>query len=126
MKKLINAPDKVVDEALAGMAAAHPDLIRIESPNIVVRKDAPRKGKVGIIWPGDAPMQILADRCNGLAPSVMTGPHHGGPVDRRSALAVPRGRPVIPCGSSGGLGRSDPHLAQRWHRPGARPGDRAT
>ena len=52
MKKLINAPDKVVDEALAGMAAAHPDLIRIESPNIVVRKDAPRKGKVGIISGG--------------------------------------------------------------------------
>jgi len=52
MKKLINAPDKVVDEALAGMAAAHPDLVRIESPNIVVRKDAPRKGKVGIISGG--------------------------------------------------------------------------
>src|SRR5438876_2671110 len=52
MKKLINAPDKVVDEALAGMAAAHPDLIRIESPNVVVRKDAPRKGKVGVISGG--------------------------------------------------------------------------
>src|SRR5438034_3102008 len=52
MKKLINAPDKVVDEALAGMASAHPDLIRIESPNIVVRKDAPRTGKVGVISGG--------------------------------------------------------------------------
>jgi dihydroxyacetone kinase-like protein len=52
MKKLINAPDKVVDEALAGMAAAHPDLIRVESPNIIVRKDAPRKGKVGVISGG--------------------------------------------------------------------------
>src|SRR6266498_3435683 len=52
MKKLINSPDAVVDEALAGMAAAHPDLIRIESPNIVVRKDAPRQGKVGVISGG--------------------------------------------------------------------------
>ena len=52
MKKLINAPDSVVDEALAGMAAAHPDLIRVEVPNIIVRKDAPRKGKVGIISGG--------------------------------------------------------------------------
>ena len=52
MKKLINNPDRVVDEALAGMAAAHPDLIRIEEPNIVVRKDAPRKGKVGVISGG--------------------------------------------------------------------------
>jgi dihydroxyacetone kinase-like protein len=52
MKKLINAPETVVDEALAGMAAAHADLIRVESPNIVVRKDAPRPGKVGVISGG--------------------------------------------------------------------------
>ncbi len=52
MKKLINAPDRVVDEALAGMAAAHPDLIRVEEPNIIVRKDAPKRGKVGIISGG--------------------------------------------------------------------------
>jgi dihydroxyacetone kinase-like protein len=52
MKKLINSPDTVVDEALAGMAAAHADLIRVEEPNIVVRKDAPRQGKVGVISGG--------------------------------------------------------------------------
>jgi len=52
MKKLINQPDNVVDEALAGMARAHADLIRVESPNIVVRKDAPRQGKVGVISGG--------------------------------------------------------------------------
>src|SRR5512137_1491966 len=52
MKKLINTPETVVDEALAGMAAAHADLIRVESPNIVVRKDAPRPGKVGVISGG--------------------------------------------------------------------------
>jgi dihydroxyacetone kinase-like protein len=52
MKKLINSPDRVVDEALAGMAAAHADLIRVEEPNIIVRKDAPKKGKVGVISGG--------------------------------------------------------------------------
>jgi dihydroxyacetone kinase-like protein len=52
MKKLINAPETVVDEALAGMAAAHADLIRVEVPNIVVRRDAPRPGKVGVISGG--------------------------------------------------------------------------
>ncbi len=52
MKKLINSPDRVVDEALAGMAAAYGDLIRIEAPNIVVRRDAPKKGKVGVISGG--------------------------------------------------------------------------
>jgi len=52
MKKLINAPDAVVDEALAGMTAAHPDLLRVIEPNVIVRADAPRSGKVGIISGG--------------------------------------------------------------------------
>jgi dihydroxyacetone kinase-like protein len=52
MKKLINAPDAVVDEALAGMLAAHGDLLRVIEPNVVVRADAPRQGKVGIISGG--------------------------------------------------------------------------
>jgi phosphoenolpyruvate---glycerone phosphotransferase subunit DhaK len=52
MKKLINSPDNVVDEALAGMGRAHADLIRVEEPNIVVRRDAPRSGKVGVISGG--------------------------------------------------------------------------
>jgi len=41
MKKLINSPDRLVDEALAGVALAHADLVPVESPNIVVRRDAP-------------------------------------------------------------------------------------
>ncbi len=52
MKKLINAPDKVVDEALAGMVAAHGDVLRVIDPNVVVRVDAPRQGKVGVISGG--------------------------------------------------------------------------
>ena len=52
MKKLINSPDAVVDEALAGMVAAHGDLLRVIEPNVVVRADAPRQGKVGIISGG--------------------------------------------------------------------------
>ena len=52
MKKLINAPDDVVDEALAGMVAAHGDLLRVIEPNVVVRADAPRQGKVGVISGG--------------------------------------------------------------------------
>ncbi|MCV0404434.1 MAG: dihydroxyacetone kinase subunit DhaK [Chloroflexi bacterium] len=52
MKKLINAPDAVVDEALAGMTAAHGDLLKVIEPNVVVRADAPRSGKVGIISGG--------------------------------------------------------------------------
>jgi dihydroxyacetone kinase-like protein len=52
MKKLINAPDAVVDEALAGMVAAHGDLLKVIEPNVIVRADAPRDGKVGVISGG--------------------------------------------------------------------------
>src|SRR3989449_5611777 len=53
MKKLITHVDDVVTEALAGMEALHPELIRVDFENqIVVRKDAPIRGKVGIISGG--------------------------------------------------------------------------
>src|SRR5437667_5903491 len=53
MKKLINQPENVVKEALAGMLAAHPDLIRVDiEQQIIVRKDAPIHGKVGVISGG--------------------------------------------------------------------------
>jgi len=52
MKKLINTPEHAVDEELAGVVAAHADLVRVIEPNVVVRKDAPVKGKVGVISGG--------------------------------------------------------------------------
>src|SRR3954464_12876495 len=53
MKKLINAPDAVVKEALEGMEAAHGDRLKISyEPAMIVRADAPVQGKVGIISGG--------------------------------------------------------------------------
>ncbi|MDX6410948.1 MAG: phosphoenolpyruvate---glycerone phosphotransferase subunit DhaK [Gaiellaceae bacterium] len=53
MKKFINAPDDVVQESLAGLGAAHPDLVRIDAENqLVIRKDAPVKGKVALVSGG--------------------------------------------------------------------------
>ncbi len=53
LKKLINTPETEVKDALAGMAAAHADLIRVEyDPNVIIRKDAPKKGKVGLVSGG--------------------------------------------------------------------------
>src|SRR6187397_2762674 len=53
MKKLINKVDDLVPESLAGLGAAHPDLVRIDTANNnVIRKDAPRQGKVGLISGG--------------------------------------------------------------------------
>ncbi len=53
MRKFLNDPSQVVKESLAGMAAAHPDLLRYDAASqILVRKNAPKKGKVGIISGG--------------------------------------------------------------------------
>src|SRR6266487_3296623 len=53
VKKLINRPEDVVKEELAGMAAAHADLISVDvERQVIVRKDAPVLGKVGIISGG--------------------------------------------------------------------------
>ena len=53
MKKLINRPEDVVREELAGIAAAHPDLVRVSfDPHYIVRADAPADGKVGIVSGG--------------------------------------------------------------------------
>jgi dihydroxyacetone kinase-like protein len=53
MKKLINDPRKVVSEALAGFAAAQPDLVRVShDPNFIARRDAPVHGKVSLVSGG--------------------------------------------------------------------------
>jgi dihydroxyacetone kinase-like protein len=53
MKKFINIPEEIVKESLAGLEAAHPDLVRIDSENqLVLRKDAPVSGKVALVSGG--------------------------------------------------------------------------
>src|SRR6266576_2581258 len=53
MKKLINQTEDVVKEALEGMQALHPELLRVDYENqIIVRADAPVRGKVGVISGG--------------------------------------------------------------------------
>jgi dihydroxyacetone kinase-like protein len=52
VKKLINAPEDVVTEALEGIEAAHPDL-RVDRANkVIYRGDSPRPGKVGLVSGG--------------------------------------------------------------------------
>ncbi|SDN27519.1 dihydroxyacetone kinase, N-terminal domain [Cryobacterium flavum] len=53
MKKLINDPKNVVNDAVAGFEAAHGDIVRIShDPVYIVRNDAPVQGKVGIVSGG--------------------------------------------------------------------------
>src|SRR5207237_5919912 len=52
MKKLINAPEDVVTDALQGIEAAHPELSVDHAHKVIYRSDGPHTGKVGIISGG--------------------------------------------------------------------------
>jgi dihydroxyacetone kinase-like protein len=52
MKKLINSPDTVVTDALAGMAAAHPSLSVDLENRVITRTGGPTAGKVGLVSGG--------------------------------------------------------------------------
>ena len=54
MKKIINDPNAFVDEALDGILAAHPTMLKAASPDrrAIARADAPIKGHVGIVTGG--------------------------------------------------------------------------
>jgi dihydroxyacetone kinase-like protein len=52
MKKLINSPETVVTEALAGVAAAHPSLSVDVENKVITRAGGPRPGKVGLVSGG--------------------------------------------------------------------------
>jgi dihydroxyacetone kinase-like protein len=53
VKKLINDVDDIVPESLAGLQAAHPDLVTIDTAqNLVLRAGGPKPGKVGLVSGG--------------------------------------------------------------------------
>jgi dihydroxyacetone kinase-like protein len=53
VKKFVNDPEDVVPEALAGIAAAHRGLVRVDfEQQLIIRADAPVAGKVGLVSGG--------------------------------------------------------------------------
>ena len=53
MKKLVNKVDDLVPESLAGLGAAHPDIVKIDAANqVVLRAGGAVRGKVGLISGG--------------------------------------------------------------------------
>lgn len=55
MKKFINDPEQVVGDWLAGLGSARPDLVRVDLENqLVIRADAPVRGKVAVVSGGGA------------------------------------------------------------------------
>ena len=53
MKKIINKPDRYVDEMLDGLCMAHPDLVRAgETKRVIARAGGAEAGRVGIVSGG--------------------------------------------------------------------------
>ena len=76
MKKLVNDPKNVVDEAVAGFAAAHGDIVRVSSdPTFIVRADAPVAGKVGLVSGGGSGHEPLHGGfvCVGMLDAAVPG-----------------------------------------------------
>ncbi|MFE1229602.1 dihydroxyacetone kinase subunit DhaK [Streptomyces sp. NPDC058745] len=100
MRMLINVPESVVADALRGMAAAHPELTVDVENRVVLRRDAPMAGKVGLVSGGGSghePLHagfvgpgMLAAACAG---EVFTSPVPDQMV--RAAAAVDSGAGVL-------------------------------
>jgi phosphoenolpyruvate---glycerone phosphotransferase subunit DhaK len=67
MKKLLNDPRDVVVESLAGLAAAHPDLLEVDlEQRVVSRRGGTPSGKVGVLSGGGAGHEPLHSGYVGL------------------------------------------------------------
>lgn len=97
---LINVPETVVADGLRGMAAAHPELVVDAENRLVVRRDAPVAGQVGLVSGGGSghePLHagfvgpgMLSAACPG---EVFTSPVPDQVV--RAAVAVDSGAGVL-------------------------------
>jgi dihydroxyacetone kinase-like protein len=53
MQRFINDPDQVVEDTVKGFVKAHSDIVRLaENPRVVVARQAPVAGKVGVVTGG--------------------------------------------------------------------------
>lgn len=53
MQRFINDPDQVVEDTVKGFVKAHSDILRVgQNPRVIVAKDAPVAGKVGVVTGG--------------------------------------------------------------------------
>jgi dihydroxyacetone kinase-like protein len=90
MKKLINAPEDVVTEALAGIAAAHPSLdVDIEN-KVIVRSGGATPGKVGLVSGGGSGHEPLHGGFvgHGMLDAACPGEMFTSPVPDQMLLAT--------------------------------------
>ncbi|MFE0105253.1 dihydroxyacetone kinase subunit DhaK [Streptomyces sp. NPDC059009] len=91
MKKLINAPETVVADALRGMAASHPELSVDPVAGIVTRAGGTVPGKVGVLSGGGSGHEPLHAGFvgTGMLDAAVAGPVFTSPVPDRIGAAPP-------------------------------------
>lgn len=97
---LINVPETVVADALRGMAAAHPELAVDVENRVIVRRDAPVAGKVGLVSGGGSGHEPLHGGFvgPGMLDAACPGEVFTSPVPdqmTRAATAVDSGEGVL-------------------------------
>ncbi|MCC5036928.1 dihydroxyacetone kinase subunit DhaK [Streptomyces sp. WAC 00631] len=100
MKMLINVPETVVADALRGMAAAHPELTVDVENRVIVRREAPVPGKVGLVSGGGSGHEPLHGGFvgHGMLDAACPGEVFTSPVPDqmvRAAAAVDSGAGVL-------------------------------
>jgi dihydroxyacetone kinase-like protein len=90
MKKIVNATDGVVTDALKGVAAAHPSLVVDVEHKVVTRAGGPTAGKVGIVSGGGSGHEPLHGGFVGLGmlDAACPGEIFTSPVPDQMALAT--------------------------------------
>ncbi len=100
MQKILNDPERFVDEMLEGIVAAHPDQVRLAASRVLVRADAPVRDKVAITTGGGSghlPV-FLGYVGEGLADGVAIGNVFASPSSDdmlEATMAVSGGRGVL-------------------------------
>src|SRR2546427_466174 len=102
MKKLLNRVEDIVPESLAGLAKAHPDVVKIDTANnVVLRAGGPRRGKVALVSGGGSGHEPLHGGFVGLgmlnaacAGNVFTSPV---PDQMEAATRAVDGGAVVPA-----------------------------
>lgn len=86
MNRVINDPDRVVEDMLAGWLLAHADTVRAreDNPRVVQRVQAPERGKVGVITGGGSGHEpaFLGYVGDGLLDAVAIGEIFSSPTAR--------------------------------------------
>ncbi|OPF76952.1 dihydroxyacetone kinase subunit DhaK [Streptomyces antioxidans] len=100
MKMLINVPETVVADALRGLAACHPELTVDVDNRVIVRRDAPVEGKVGLVSGGGSGHEPLHGGFvgPGMLDAACPGEVFTSPVPDqmvRAAAAVDSGQGVL-------------------------------